>query len=116
VGLSTQDEYGYELAVSGLPVEVGPPVLNGLAAAVKERGIVPAEGLTVQGEGSPLRLHAADPDWPFVMIGHLTGFRSPVWQAVWPDVGHRFPGEPGCALTSRDQADFALPYPRDPTI
>lgn len=110
VGLSTQDDYGYELAVSGLPVEIGPPLLDGLAAIIKQRGIIPAEGLLVEGDGTPLRLHRADLDRPFVKISQYTGLPSPVWQAVWPDVGGRYPGEPGCSLTSRDQADFALSF------
>ena len=119
VGLSTQDEYGYELAISGLPNELGPPLLNLLVGVIKERGIVPTEGLPVELDclkpGTALRLHAADPEGPFEKISQYTGLPSPVWQAVWPDIAGRYPGDPDCSLTLVDQADLALPGDSSPS-
>ena len=119
VGLSTQDEYGYELAVSGLPDELGPPLLNVLISAIKERRIAPAEGLSVELDclrpGSALRLQSADPEGRFEKISQYTGLPSPVWQAVWPDIANRYPGEPNCSLTLHDQANLALPCDSPPS-
>lgn len=112
VGLSLRDEHGYELAVSGLPHDVMGHILNNLASHLKSlytnTGVRPAEGMLVDrilADGYPIRLHAADPDGPFDLAARLTEVRAPVWQAVWPDKQHRFPGEPGYALGDAQQ-DF----------
>lgn len=114
VGLSLKDEHGYELVVSGLSQDTMGAILNDLARYLKSlytsTGTRPTEGMLVDrilARGYRVRLHAADPDGPFDFAERLTQTRAPMWQVVWPDKEHRFPGEPGYALGDAQQ-DFGV--------
>lgn len=104
--------HGYELAISGLPPEIAGGVLDLLAAALPERGTTPAQGLVVEGllhDGYSIRLHRVrDVGTPsrFRWIGDLfPSLPAPpaIWQALWPDSAHHFPGDTDCQITAEAQ-------------
>jgi hypothetical protein len=100
VGLSSQDAYGYEFAVSGLSPEASHGILWNLVRAFGPDGMVPADALEVPEilAGHNVRLRTASTAAQFDMIERLLAERSTVWQAVCPDDQGRFPGEAGYAL------------------
>jgi hypothetical protein len=105
---------GFEFAISGLPVEDMHNSLNTLAYKAIDRKLTPAEGLLVEGvfEGVYLpRLHLADPSWPFGLIASAldTDAKVPVWQAQFPTVDHKYPGDDGYTIASTVQTVFSLP-------
>jgi hypothetical protein len=111
VGLSIQPGLGYELAISGLPPDAGASVLKGAVRELRERGIEPTEGLTLTAaiEGYSARLRAAHTLKRFGIIPSVTGSHCPVWQVVWPDRDHHFPGEPGYSIPPDGQDDLSIP-------
>jgi uncharacterized protein DUF4262 len=100
VGLSSQDAYGYEFAVSGLSPTTSHAVLWNLVRAFEPDDMVPADGLEVPEivAGGNVRLRTASTAGEFWMIERPLGERSTVWQAVCPDDEGRFPGEAGYVL------------------
>lgn len=111
VGLGARDEFGYELAISGLPPETGALVLNHAVNELRARELSPRPGLDLIGviAGYVGVLRSAHTVGRFGVIRLVTGRSCPVWQVVWPDADHRFPGEPGCTLPSYAQQDLAIP-------
>ncbi|KUN58908.1 hypothetical protein AQJ46_42305 [Streptomyces canus] len=101
--------HGYELAFSGLP-GIASDVLGLLAEALAERGTTPAEGLAVDGllhDGYSIRLRPVSDSARFPVIGALfpdLPALPAIWQALWPDPGHRFPGDADCRTTAAAQA------------
>jgi hypothetical protein len=101
--------HGYELAFSGLP-DIASDVLGLLAEALAERGTTPADGLTVAGllhDGYSIRLRPISNPARFTVVRALfPDLPAPpaIWQALWPDPGHRFPGDTGCRTTAAAQA------------
>lgn len=107
---------GYELAISGLPI----PTMHDALSTLSRRALddaddfALAEGLIVEGVFKPpfqprlMRVHGA---WPFGMIRRTLGsaIRPGIWQAQFPDVGGRYPGEVGYCLGPADQTDFTRP-------
>jgi hypothetical protein len=101
VGLSSQDAYGYEFAISGLSPETSHGILWNLVRAFEPDAMTPADALEVPeivASGYNVRLRTASTAAEFGMIEQLLGERSTVWQAVCPDGDGRFPGEAGYAL------------------
>ncbi|MFG1667620.1 DUF4262 domain-containing protein [Streptomyces sp. Y7] len=103
VGLHTGPDHDYELALSGLDADTSTSVLHSLAAALAERRLKPVDGMEVNGvlsNGYALRLRSVSRPEEFGIINALYGATPPVYQAVWPDLHHRFPGDPDCRLTT----------------
>ncbi|MEU0110669.1 DUF4262 domain-containing protein [Streptomyces sp. NPDC006251] len=102
--------HGYELAISGLEPEVASEVVDLLATTLLERGTTPAEGVAVDGllhGGYSLRLRPVGDPARFRIIAALfpeLPALPAIWQALWPDAGHRFPGDVGCRITPEGQA------------
>ncbi|MFJ9574484.1 DUF4262 domain-containing protein [Streptomyces bacillaris] len=104
VGLHVQR--GFELAISGLPYGVSCSILNAVVAWLDERQAAPSPCMEISdlpGGTYPFRLMEAGSSSHFVMVSTVYGHNPPVWQVVWPDAAGRFPGDPGCALTSKGQ-------------
>lgn len=101
--------HGYELAFSGLP-GIANDVLGLLAEALAERGTTQVDGLAVDGlleDGYSLRLRPVSDTARFPVIGVLfpdLPALPAIWQALWPDPGHRFPGDADCRTTAVAQA------------
>ncbi|MCD9904559.1 DUF4262 domain-containing protein [Streptomyces sp. MT29] len=98
VGLAVRPGAEYELACTGLPAELSCQVLASAVEQLHADGLDPAAGLVldeVLEDVYTVRLHAVADTSKMRSIPAEFGERPPVWQVVWPDVMHRFPGEPG---------------------
>lgn len=74
------------------------------------RGTIPAEGLAVGGllHGKySIRLRPVSNPARFTVVRalfpDLPAFPA-IWQALWPDPGHLFPGDADCRTTAAAQA------------
>lgn len=110
IGLAPR--HGYELAMSGLDVELMQGILAMLAQWADAGRLTVADGAPVMGaddNGYVMRLRPADPSWRFHWIKPVLELQEqpPVWQVEWPDAGGAFRGEPGYA--ELDQTDFTIP-------
>lgn len=106
VGLSSQEAYGYEFAVSGLSPETSHAILWNLVRAFEPADMIPGDALEIPeivSGGYNVRLRTCSTTAQFGMIEQLAGERSTVWQAVCPDKEGRFPGQAGYALDPRQQ-------------
>lgn len=111
VGVSTLR--GFEFAISGLSIETMHSVLGTLARRAHTVELTPRNGLLVEGVltgGFNLRMQRAHPKHRFGMMRPVLRQLVPpvVWQAQFPDIDHRFPGDEGCALGPADQTDFTV--------
>src|SRR6185437_7051153 len=107
---------GFELAISGLPIETMHDARNTLARRALDDAdsFVPSDGLLVDGVFAPPfqpRLNQAHETWPFGMIRRALGpsLRLAVWQAQFPDIGCRYPGDAEYAYGPERQTDFTQP-------
>jgi hypothetical protein len=100
VGLSSQDKYGYEFAISGLSPTGSHAFLWNAVRAIEKFGITPDDAVEVPEVGAgdyKVRLRAASTNAQFGMIEQLLGERSAVWQLMCPDEQGRYPGNPAYA-------------------
>lgn len=76
-------------------------MLHALATALAERRLTPTDEIEINGvlsDGYALRLRSVSRPEDFGIINALYGATPPVYQALWPDLHHGFPGDPGCCL------------------
>ena len=105
VGLSPKA--GFEIIIIGLSPETGASVLNDLAArVVRGARFTNGQVLTdvLADDYTVTMLEVADAsDWTrFADQLYRRDDRPlPVWQVVYPDLGHRMPGDPGYTSTSQ---------------
>lgn len=102
---------GHEFAVSGLPVEDMHNTLNRLARRSLAGELDPRDGLMIEGvfeRGYLPCLRLAHPGSAFKWIELVLGVphRPPVWQAQYPDLRRRYPGQPGYDPSPYRQTDF----------
>lgn len=114
VGVSVQR--GFEFVISGLPIETMHEALSRLArrALCDTVGFTPTNGMQVPGVFAPPfqpRLMRVHDEWPLGMIRRALGNATcpQRWQAQFPDVGGRYPGEDGYCLSPGKQTDFTQP-------
>ncbi|MFF4257928.1 DUF4262 domain-containing protein [Streptomyces sp. NPDC001663] len=106
VGLHREGNRDYELAISGLGPHASAGVLDLLAEALQASGTRPSNGLEVGNllvGNLDLRLRPVSHPEALGTIRALYGTTPPVWQALWPDVGNWFPGDPGYDLADHVQ-------------
>ncbi|MGW7514160.1 DUF4262 domain-containing protein [Streptomyces sp. NPDC054796] len=106
VGLHTGPDRGYELALSGLDVEISHNVLNSFAVMLADSGLDPFDRLEVKGllrRGLALRLRPVSRPEDFAIVHALYGVTPPAWQILWPDQRNQFPGDAHCLLSEDAQ-------------
>ncbi|GAA3838467.1 hypothetical protein GCM10022403_083700 [Streptomyces coacervatus] len=106
IGLHRSGGRDYELAVSGLGPAASAGVLDLLAEALSENDTPPSAGLQVRNLlelGLDLRLRLVSHPEELGVIRLVYGAAPTVWQALWPDLANRFPGDPAYDLADELQ-------------
>lgn len=95
IGLTDNENHGYELALTGLDPETARNVLNAAAHALIKT--TPEDGLMVEGVliGYVIRLRRATGGLDdFATLRKLYPHATTVWQVEYPDSRGNFPGDP----------------------